>query len=129
MATRWQIGDHVWRAGFEASVAHVICPDCCGSGRLRVIMGDETEVSIDCRNCESGWKGPQGRIQVYDRAPSATLVCINGIRLEADKTEYQTTASYSDTEENLFDSEADAVIAAQVLADRLGKEELLLRFY
>ena len=51
---KYKIGDHVWRAGFGSTDNYVTCPDCAGTKRLRVIMGDESVVSIAC----AGLLGP-----------------------------------------------------------------------
>ena len=126
MTPRFQIGDQAWRATFDSTPAFVQCPDCCGSGRLRVIMGDDTEVSIDCQNCTRGYLGPQGVLQVYDRAARAELVTITGIEMDADKITYRAQRSpytWLIDDADLFDDEQQAVARAQELGDQLAAEE------
>ena len=123
MIPKFQIGDTVWRPTFEASAAWVQCPDCCGEGRLRVIMGDETIVSIDCDNCKRGYDGPQGVLKVYNRRPYAECEAIMGIRMEGAGINYQTNGTYTASESSLFVNEADALKAADVLADTFCQEE------
>lgn len=120
---KFQIGDSVWAATWDATEAWVECPDCCGHGRLRVIMGDGTEVSIDCQNCELGYQGPQGRKLYYARAARAELCVIKGVRIEGDHVEYQSSRSYTELEVNLFDNEADALARAQMIASEEETKE------
>jgi hypothetical protein len=123
LSPTYQIGDAVWRPTYESQTAWVECPDCCGSGRLGVIMGDQTLVYVDCQNCQSGWEAPQGRLKVYDRSPKAKLETVVGIRIDDGKIEYQTTNSWCSLEDMLFTDEAEALIAARQLADLHSREE------
>lgn len=126
MTPRFQIGDQAWRATFDSTPAFVQCPDCCGSGRLRVIMGDDTEVSIDCQNCTRGCLGPQGVLEVYDRAPRADLVTITGIEMDADKITYRAQGApytWLVDDADLFADEQQAMARAQEIGDQLGAEE------
>ena len=123
MTLRFQMGDQAWRASFDSTPAYVQCPDCCGSGRLRVIMGDDQEVSIDCQNCTRGYHGPQGVLQVYERTPRAEPVTITGMEMDADKIVYRTSTSRTVDDADLFADEHQAVARAQEIGDQLGAEE------
>lgn len=124
---KFNIGDTVWAASFEPTETYITCPDCCGEGRLRVIMGDGTEVSVGCRNCEKGYMGPQGRLTVYDRRPFAKSVKITGAEIQPDgvRYHYHCGESYWHTydEENLFADEPGAVARAQEMAVAADAEE------
>lgn len=89
MTPKFQIGDQVWRPTFESSVEWVTCPDCGGTGRLRVTFHDETTVSIDCQNCSVGYDPPTGKVKVYVRRPEAHQGVISGIEVEPDKVTYR----------------------------------------
>lgn len=120
---KYNIGDIVWVASFEAREAWVTCPDCLGSKRLRVIMGDDTEVSIDCKGCEQGYLGPLGHLRVYDRTPHAVQSCIREIKLEDDGPKYSGASFYEKPEAEVYDNQEEAAAAAAVHAARMDKEE------
>lgn len=113
---KYEIGQQAWMACFEAQEAYIVCPDCAGTGRLRVTFADDTTVSIECSACGPGYNPPTGRIKVYDRRPVARPVTITGVEITAGKTEWRTSASYIVQEENLFDNEADCLARAKVIA-------------
>ncbi|KKK65797.1 hypothetical protein LCGC14_2970530, partial [marine sediment metagenome] len=61
---KYKIGQEVWWARFETSESSIECPDCAGKGHIRCIMGDETEVTVDCQNCQVGFEEfSRGRIK------------------------------------------------------------------
>lgn len=64
---KFKIGDTVWHATFGMTETWVTCPDCGGTGRLRVTFHDETQVSIECNRCGPGYEPPTGRIKCWDR--------------------------------------------------------------
>ncbi len=121
---KYKVGDQVWHATFESSTAWVTCPDCLGHGRLRVIMGDETEVSIECRACQRGYEAPTGRLPIYTHAPRAKLETIIGAEIEGEKVEWRTQESYRVNERDLFDNEADCMRAAQAKAEQFDRGEI-----
>lgn len=120
---KYKVGDEVWLATFEVSPAYITCPDCGGTGRLRVILADESIVSIGCRNCSCGYDPPTGRIKVYDRKPRAELTEITGCEIEGAKIEWKTRASYRVPEDELFDTEAAAMAVAKAKAEQFDRDE------
>lgn len=127
---RYQIGDEAWMASFEGVETSVECPDCGGTGRLRVTFHDDTEVSIGCSACSRGYEPPTGRIQVYTRTAAARKVYITGVRIDGDKTEWSTSDSYIVPDEDLFDDEAQCLAAAKEKAaeyDRKDRERVLTK--
>lgn len=123
MVMKFKVGDQVWRPTFDMQTAYVVCPDCGGTGRLRVIFHDETQVSIDCKNCSVGYEPPTGRIKVYERQARASLEFITGFEVEGEKVEWRTSESYRVTDEKLFTSEEDCMVAARELAAQFDQEE------
>lgn len=78
-ALRFEVGQQVWVADFSPlDPSYETCPDCGGTGRLRVIFHDETQVSIACQNCALGYDPPTGRIMVRRVAPNARQAIICG---------------------------------------------------
>ncbi len=120
---KFEIGQQVWRPTFDSSMTYVVCPDCGGTGRLRVTFHDEIQVSIECQNCGPGYKPPTGRIKVYERRPRASLETIVGCEIEGEKIEWRTNECYRVEEGELFDNEEDCVVAAQAKAAQADAEE------
>lgn len=123
MNRQYEIGQQIWEATWEATQAYVACPDCAGTARVRVMLPDDTIVSVECQGCCKGYEGSDGRIMVYDRQPLAQLVTITGVEIENDKIEWRTDRSYRVTEDHLFESEAHALVAAQAMAAAADREE------
>lgn len=99
----YNIGDKVWWAHCESKETHPTCPDCLGSGKLTVIMGDQSKVSIDCTGCRRGYLGSVGYIIQYEWVNNPIQVEI--IRVEkklSGQYEYKTTDSYLIEEKDLF---------------------------
>lgn len=118
-----EIGQVVWLASFEARTSYVTCPDCGGTGRLRVTFHDETQVSIECRNCSAGFDPPTGRVKVYDREPRAIEATITGAEIDGDKVEWRTNCHWRVPENEIFSNRADALFAAREKARQLDREE------
>jgi hypothetical protein len=120
---KYEIGQEVWVATWDASPSCVTCPDCGGTGRLRLIFHDDTEVSIECRNCCSGYDPPSGRVKIYTREPRAVLATITGVEIEGSKTEWRTDKFYRIPENEIFDSQDLAMAAACSKANQADTEE------
>ena len=121
----YNIGQEVWWARFESVESSVECPDCAGKCCLRIIMGDGTEVSIDCQNCHRGYEEfSRGRITTYERMAKAVKTTITGMDVTADKVEYRVPASYIVPEDRLFETEEEAYLCATELATDASRQEL-----
>lgn len=124
---KFKIGDRVYRPTFENHETSVECPDCGGTGRLRVTFHDETTVSIGCQNCSVGYDPPTGRVKCYDRTPEAHLATISGVEMDAGKIEYKLYAgphAYWRVEESELSTDyAEAMTKAQAMADKWTADE------
>jgi hypothetical protein len=120
---KYQIGQQVWRASFDISESYVTCPDCAGSGIARVMLPDDTIVSIECEGCRRGYYPPTGRISTHGRKPTARPTSITGLEMRGGKTEWQTVDSYRVDEEDLFDNEEDAFARATQIAAEHDRQE------
>ena len=123
-----KIGDNVWRAFAGRTEEYVTCPDCAGTGRIRLIMADETHVAIPCGNCASGYEPPTGRVVTYIFKAEVSHVVIGGIRQEIDgEIEYHCRAPsggyWAMKEDEIFIKEANAIRRAQELQDKHNAEE------
>lgn len=113
---KYNIGDEMWMLRTDTKEAYVECPDCCGEGRLRVIMGDETVVSIQCENCKRGYERSSGKLVVWESKAAPIKVNIKGVELTDEGVRYTTTQSYWVEEGNLFDTEEKAFAASAAKA-------------
>lgn len=117
MQTKYEIGDTVWFATCNQEETSVECPDCGGTGRLRVTFHDETTVSIGCRNCSVAFDSPTGRIKVYNRTPKAKPFTILGLEIEASgEVRYAGPNGYRIKESCLFATIDEAMMAAVEMA-------------
>ncbi len=122
-SAKYQIGDQVWWACFETERDYVTCPDCGGTGQITCLLFDATQVSVDCAGCTNGYLGPQGRLKVYARKPTARLRTITRMEIDAGKIEYGVTDGYRVVEEDLFQNESDALERAAEKAAAAEAEE------
>jgi len=124
---KYQIGDRVWRAAFEGTAVYLTCPDCGGTGRLRIIFHDDTQASIECRNCQRGYNSPTGQVIAHERAPRVDLVTISGVEIEPNQVRYKVSAGehawYIYEPDQLFDNESDARACAQDMAAKADAKE------
>ena len=120
---KYEIGQQVYRATWDTRTAYVICPDCGGTGRLRVTFHDETQVSIECRNCSVGYDPPTGQIKVYERQPRASITSITGCEIEGTKIDWRTADSYRVPEEELFTDYDACMDFARSKAAKADQEE------
>lgn len=122
---RFEVGQEIWIGDFHPlAPGYVTCPDCGGTGRLRVTFHDETQVSIECRNCASGYDAPTGRIVVYRQEASARRAVICGFENAHGKTRWHVDGSDCSyrivDDEQAFEVEADALAWAKT---REGQHE------
>jgi hypothetical protein len=111
-------------ATWESSDDYVTCPDCGGTGRLRVTFHDETTVSIECAGCSAGYEPPKGYVRVYNRHAKAQPVTITGVEVQRDgKIEWRTDRCYILDESDLFETEEGALTRALEKAAAADKEE------
>lgn len=77
--SKFKIGDVIWIAGASQRQVRVVCPECLGTGRLRVIMGDDTEHSIECVCCAEGYNGSPGSIVIWEFGSTTRCEVISGV--------------------------------------------------
>jgi hypothetical protein len=120
---KYNIGDEVWVADFEAWEDRITCPDCLGKRQLRVIMGDDTVVAVDCNACGRGYMGPLGYITAYKRTPGTKLTNIMGIRMDQGVVTYDCYGAHGKKESEVYLTMEEAAQAAAEWAARLDREE------
>jgi hypothetical protein len=110
------VGDMVWYCDNGIEEKHIPCPDCLGSGRLEVIMGDGKHIGIDCECCQHGF-AHTGQIATSVWAAAVLKGKISGVAISRKKVEYHigTTCSYRCLDEKeVFDTEDEARIHAEI---------------
>lgn len=119
--TKFQIGDVVYQANAGPKSTWVICPECLGSGRLRVILGDDSEVSIACVCCENGYHGSLGKLSTYQFLAEVDTITITGV--DAQTRNGQLQVRYSFGSRSIEDSDVFATLPeAAARAEQLVKE-------
>lgn len=126
---RFEIGHKIWIGDFSPlSPIFETCPDCGGTGRLRVTFHDETQVSIECRNCAVGYDPPTGQILVYRNKAEARQATVTGLEVNGAKTQWHVDScagSYRIVDnEDAFESESDALVWAQEHAAAYELEQI-----
>ena len=121
---KYDIGQQIYHATWDTRTGHVTCPDCGGTGRLRVTFHDDTTVSIDCRNCSSGYNRPSGQVQIYERLARAELCTITGCEIEGTKVEWRLDTHYRVNEDDLFTDYDECLAYARIKAEAADKAEL-----
>lgn len=121
--SRFHIGDTVYRAEAGQEQVWITCPECAGSGRLRVILGDGSEVSIACVCCERGYESSPGRMQTYQFTGRATEHVITGVEEQLGRPTRYHLGCWSVEEENLFDTRSAACTRAVTLVEEHQAEE------
>jgi hypothetical protein len=109
--TKFNIGDTIYQSKAGQHQIWITCPECCGTGRLRVILGDESEVSIACECCKRGYEGSPGKVSTYKFLAETSESVITGIESRLSNGTLYTRYAigcYSTEEENVFATEAEA---------------------
>jgi hypothetical protein len=86
----FKIGDKVFQASYGRQERWITCPDCLGSKRVKVILGDGTEVSIECGGCyPGGYEPSRGAIRQYDFAVEVTERTVTGVCMHGTEVKYE----------------------------------------
>lgn len=122
------IGDRVWLASAGRTERRVMCPDCLGTGKLTVIMGDGAHVGIECENCKQGCLGCRGTIAEWDWRASVEEFAIDEVRLSKDAVEYYLEIPFSSSrrvghDTDTFRTKAEAEKRSEELRAEHEKEE------
>jgi hypothetical protein len=120
---KFEIGQKVWLALWDSTTNYVTCPDCGGTGRIRVIHHDDTMMSVECAGCQSGYDPPKGYLKVYDRHAKAELVTITGVHVSNGKIEWRSDRSWLMEESDLFETKEGALTRAVEKAAVADKED------
>lgn len=119
----FKIGDKVWYAGLKNTENYIVCPDCLGKKYLTVILGDDSQVTIECENCKCGFEGATGKVCYSKYEGKVGEVTICGIEITANDTRYKFDNCIGKSD-RFFEHKALAEAFASRLVDKYDKEEL-----
>ena len=110
---KFNLGDTVYMASYEAVYRNIVCPDCLGSKRVKVVLGDGTEVSIECGGCDPGGYEPSTgyvrqvnyEIVVHKRTVTGVTLSSIGVEYQLDKFD---CSYYTGTDATCFATEQEA---------------------
>ncbi len=128
----FKMDDEIYHAQYERKRRLIPCPDCMGKRFLTVIMGDDSKVTIDCVGCTRGaYDGPHGNIETWGYEATVTKRKITGMEVTPQKTEYKShifcdeggSSYYTLKDDDIFHTEAEAIIRANELKAEAEKEE------
>lgn len=128
---RFKIGDQVWVAKNRGIERWITCPDCFGKRYLTVTLGDDSQVTIDCAGCARGYEPPRGVISTHDYEATVLNVELTSVESElkegVEVERYGHSGCYREDGENVFATEAEAMVRADVFAkERKAEEEARL---
>lgn len=124
----YNIEDRVWHANRSSTQEKLICPECFGKLYLTVILGDDSQVTIDCAGCAAGYDPPKGYVTYWKQDINVTQVIIDRVEINPDYVEYGfdkvgcTHHIAKDTD--LFSTKEEAEVRARELAEEWNKEQL-----
>ena len=86
----FKIGDTVFKANYGRHEKWITCPDCLGSSHVKMILGDGTEVTIECGGCDPGGYEPStGSIKQYDYSTEVKSYTVTGVCMHGDEVKYE----------------------------------------
>ncbi len=118
---RREIGDTIWTARTNKNNSYVECPDCFGKKFLTVILGDDSQVTIECDGCRDGYLGASGRIHTWEHTAEVDCSAISGIEARLDEdggelVDYRVGGSHAYrkyTQWEVFDTKEEAKECAE----------------
>lgn len=123
MKPAFGIGDTVFMADYARRERRITCPDCLGSKRVRVILADDTEVSIECGGCDpGGYRPSQGFILQWDYEVTTRKHIVSGVTVGFSKpVEYRLDESdgrcYLGSESTVFGTVEEAIAYGETLRE------------
>ena len=96
----FNIGTKVFQSDYARREHWITCPDCLGSKRIKVTLGDGTELLIECGGCNpGGYEPPQGVIRQYEysvetKERTVTGVCMHGSEVSYELDHFPGQCSY-----------------------------------
>lgn len=130
MQPKFQIGQKVFKGIYERHDTFVTCPDCSGTKHVKVVLGDGTEILIECGGCDPGGYQPStGAIKQYVYEARAKTHLVTGVKLTADEVEYELDKTenygsyFTGNEAEVFATKEEAMAHANELKSQFEEAE------
>ena len=124
----YNIDDTVWHASRDSTEKRITCPECFGKKYLTVILGDDSQVTINCAGCARGYDPPEGYVTYWEQDINVRQVTICKVEVYLDHIEYGFGGSerrhYKAKDTDFFNTKIEAEIRAQELVKEWNKEQL-----
>lgn len=82
----YKVGDKVWLARCGTSTVTKTCPICFGKLKVKLILGDDSEIDLPCDYCGKGFEGPVGTVEEYEYVAEPELHTITRVTEETTST-------------------------------------------
>lgn len=66
------LGVQVWWTGYGGRETWIKCPECCGTKKVTLTLGNGEQYALDCRACSVGYDPPLGVIKKQERSYQPT---------------------------------------------------------
>lgn len=106
---KYNIGDSVWFGTYDTHGHRVTCPDCAGSGKLKVTFADGVECLFECGCCSRGYEGSVGWVTQYEKSPKIEGLTITGVEIRTECIVYHCGSWV--IEESKLHHDADSALA------------------
>jgi len=90
----YAIGQKVWWIGNGYQKETIKCPECLGSGHIKMVRGDGQVFDINCACCSHGYEQPRGTIERTFYKHEPTIFIPETVSLENSKVIYHGWIGY-----------------------------------
>ena len=120
-----QLGNKVWIPYAKREPVFKQCPDCLGTMRWHCVLPCGEEFDVECPRCyPGGFEASTGVVcEEHTIKGGAVLTTITGVQTWNDKIEFSTEDGSGLTEDELFDTEAEALARSVVKMTEWTKRE------
>ena len=125
----FEIGQKVFMTKYDREARAVTCPDCDGSTKVKVTLGNGTEIMIDCGGCDPGGYQPStGFITQYAYLVTVITRTVTGVKKSLTGIEYELdnfgdSSYYTGSNETCFADEEAAKAKGEELKSIHESEE------
>ena len=121
------VGEEVWWVGSGYRKETVICPECCGTKAITMILGNGETVSLDCAMCGPGYNRPTGTIDRTDYRHVPQRIAPTTVRVDGEEITYHTPAPgggyYVMYIHDMFTDEQECQVRCDELNQKKAMEE------
>ena len=124
---KFQVGDRPWVIHIGQTLVSQPCPVCFGKCVVTLILGNGDSVELPCENCARGYEPPTGRVTEYVFSSGARQETIVEVETKQSPggiaVEYRTVDHYCYKEEEVFTTEAEALVLCSQKCAKADEEQ------